>query len=99
MVVEDRDGWHQENIKKNGNHYGGLSYLLGSNFINFAQNALCPIHYNPFIMLDEYKIKYGVISERDFKRDLVSWETLIVSGRMHKPVNSLGIFEVNFQDR
>ncbi len=53
MVVEDRDSWHQENIKKNSSHYGGLSYLFGSSFINFAQNALCPIHYNPFVMLDE----------------------------------------------
>jgi len=89
MVVEDREEWHAENLKLNRNHYGGLSYIFGAGFINFTQNLLCPIHYNPFVMLDEFKIKYGVISERDFKRDLLAWETLIVSGRMHKPVKAI----------
>ena len=53
MVVEDREEWHMENLKMNRGHYGGLSYIFGAGFINFTQNILCPIHYNPFVMLDE----------------------------------------------
>ena len=34
-------------------------------------------------------VKYGVIDTARLVRDLLTWETLYVAGRMHKPVATL----------
>lgn len=63
-----------------------LSRLLGSIGIGLVQQRGAKIWYNPYIKLEDELIKYGVISVDDLCADLLDWETLYVSGRMHKPV-------------
>lgn len=62
------------------------SRLLGSIGIGLVQQRGAKIWYNPYIKLEDELIKYGVISVDDLCADLLDWETLYVSGRMHKPV-------------
>lgn len=40
-------------------------------------------------LLERRFVKYGVISVEDLRTDLLEWETLYVSGRLHKPVRTL----------
>lgn len=89
FVVKDYNDWHSKNLKKNPSHYSGLSPYLGSNFLTFMQNNFIPVHFNPFINLSEYKIKYGVANASDFISDLINWDNLILPGRMHKPIRIL----------
>ena len=34
------------------------------------------------------RIKYGVVTMDDLCKDLIEWQTLYLSGRMHKPVST-----------
>ena len=77
-------------MKLNSKHYTGLSGLFGANFLDFLSKKVLPIHFNPFIKInDDISIKYGVIETRALIKDLNSWNSLICSGRLHKPVKFL----------
>lgn len=52
-VVEDTKEWHYQNIKKNGKHYSGLSWLFGASYLDYLQSHLSPIHFNPFIQMED----------------------------------------------
>lgn len=62
LVVKDPFLFHTQNIKMNPNHYSGLSYLLGAEYIHLINKLIFPIHFNSHITIDGYKIKYGVVS-------------------------------------
>jgi mitochondrial translocator assembly and maintenance protein 41 len=98
FVVQNSQTFHEENLKRNQHHYSFISRLFGSSFINFIQkNGGGHLYYNTFIKLkeneDEIIIKYGVMDMDDFKNDLLNWNTMYVSGRLHKPV--LILFQEN----
>jgi mitochondrial translocator assembly and maintenance protein 41 len=98
FVVQDSESFHKENLKRNKNHYSFISRLFGPSFIQFIQkNGGGHLYYNTFIKLkdnqDEMLVKYGVMDMEDFKKDLSNWNTLYVSGRLHKPV--LILFQEN----
>jgi hypothetical protein len=62
FCVEDLRSWHRENRKFNGQDYSGLGRLLPVDLFIKLSQQLSPIHYNPFIQLNQkYLIKYGVI--------------------------------------
>ncbi|SPO29999.1 related to proline transport helper PTH1 [Ustilago trichophora] len=67
-------------------HYSMLSRLLGSVGIGLVQQRGAKIWYNPYVPLEDELVKYGIMSVDDLCADLLDWETLYVSGRMHKPV-------------
>lgn len=86
MAVTHPHHWHSLNMAQHPRHYAMLSRLLGGIGISLVQPRGAKIWYNPYIKLDDELVKYGIISVDDLCTDLLDWETLYVSGRMHKPV-------------
>ncbi|KAJ1597495.1 hypothetical protein NDA14_001817 [Ustilago hordei] len=86
MAVTHPQHWHSINMAQHPNHYSMLSRLLGSVGIGLVQERGAKIWYNPYVKLDDELVKYGIMSVDDLCDDLLDWETLYVSGRMHKPV-------------
>lgn len=88
IAVDDPLNFHRKNIEVNKKHYSFLKYF-GPRAVTHIQEGLgAKIYYNPFVVIDDGKdlIKYGVIKTQDLINDLLDWETLYVSGRLHKPV-------------
>ncbi|CDU22392.1 related to proline transport helper PTH1 [Sporisorium scitamineum] len=86
MAVTHPQHWHSLNMAQHPRHYSLLSRLLGGIGIGLVQQRGAKIWYNPYIKLEDELVKYGIISVDDLCTDLLDWETLYVSGRMHKPV-------------
>lgn len=86
MAVTHPQHWHSLNMAQHPKHYSLLSRLLGGIGIGLVQQRGAKIWYNPYIKLEDELIKYGIIGVDDLCTDLLDWETLYVSGRMHKPV-------------
>lgn len=89
FVVDDPVQWHAENIEMNKSHYSFLKFLSprGVNYIQKQYGA--GIYFNTLVPFEGRLIKYGVISTDRLINDLLDWETLYVSGRLHKPVLTL----------
>ncbi|KAF7490040.1 Phosphatidate cytidylyltransferase [Sarcoptes scabiei] len=84
--VKDPIKWHQANLEQNRSHYSGLKYLGAKRIAEFQENFGGKIYYNTLVRIDaDTVIKYGIISDNDFINDLLDWETLYISGRLHKP--------------
>ena len=86
FVVDDATQFHRENLRRNAAHYSGLSRLFGAPYLELLARHIAPIHYNPEIVVDDVRLKYGVVGRRQFVRDLETWESLILAGRLQKPV-------------
>ena len=86
FVVDDPGEWHHENIARNGKHYSCLKHL-GSGAIERIQNNFgARVYFNTLVPCEGRMIKYGVISTEALRMDLLDWEFLYTSGRLHKPV-------------
>lgn len=86
FCVNNANAWHETNIKLNPSHYSGLRYF-GHNFItHYQKNFGAKVYYNTLVSMDEFLIKYGVISTEDLITDLLEWSDLYLAGRLHKPV-------------
>lgn len=89
IAVDDPVSWHRENIKLNGKHYSFLKYF-GARYINRVQSQYgAGVYFNTLVPCEGRLIKYGVIGTDELEIDLLDWETLYVSGRLHKPVKML----------
>jgi len=89
FVTEDPVEWHRLNLESNGSHYSGMRYF-GPNVITELQEKFaCGVYYNTYAVVDNFVIKYGVMSTKSLTRDLTDWEYLYVAGRLHKPVIQL----------
>lgn len=91
FAVDDAERWHRENLERNPAHYAGIARILGASPVARLQRRFgAGLYYNTLVpMASPYEgrlMKYGVISEDDLVSDLVEWDTLYTSGRMHKPV-------------
>ncbi|PWN41247.1 Mmp37-domain-containing protein [Ceraceosorus guamensis] len=89
MAVAHPEHWHSVNMKQHPRHYPTLARLLGGTAAAKAQKWGAGLWYNPYVKIGDELIKYGVISVDDLCNDLLDWDTLYVSGRMHKPVAML----------
>lgn len=101
IAVDDPLEWHRENIVRNRSHYSFLASLGPAVVANVQENFGARIYYNPYVRLGNrvrrrdvaeshaaQDAKYGVISTAHLLQDLTHWDTLYVSGRMHKPVRA-----------
>lgn len=89
LAVDDPLSWHRENLKENWRHYSFLRYG-GPYLVNKVQKDFgAYVYYNTFVPYDDGLMKYGVISTDRLITDLLDWETLYLSGRLHKPVRIL----------
>jgi len=86
FAVDEPVSWHRENMKLNSQHYSSLRWL-GPKYLSRLQDGTgARIYYNTLVPCEGRLIKYGVISLQSLINDLLDWETLYVSGRLHKPV-------------
>ncbi|KAL3872881.1 hypothetical protein ACJMK2_036062 [Sinanodonta woodiana] len=85
LVVDDPILWHKQNLQQNRKHYSIVKYF-GPRNISILQNSCGGIYFNTLIPFEERLIKYGVISTNRLIVDLLDWDALYVSGRLHKPV-------------
>ena len=86
FAVDEPVGWHRDNMQMNSQHYSSLRWI-GPKYISRLQDATgARIYYNTLVPCEGRLIKYGVISLQSLIDDLLDWETLYVSGRLHKPV-------------
>lgn len=99
FVVQDPASWHQENLRRNPAHYSQLMRTFGHKSIaRFQETWGAHVYYNTLITTSEGRnIKYGVISEKSLVEDLLDWNFLYLSGRLHKPVHMLVKPEDNSQ--
>ncbi|ESO91945.1 hypothetical protein LOTGIDRAFT_217112 [Lottia gigantea] len=87
FVVEDPLVWHQENLEMNRSHYSFLKLFGAKKIANIQEKFGAGVYFNTLIPFENRLIKYGIISTDKVITDLLDWETLYVSGRLHKPVN------------
>jgi mitochondrial translocator assembly and maintenance protein 41 len=88
FAVNSTPEWHEINLIKNSGDYSLQTRMLGLGFINIMEK-LANVYYNVNVPFQERKIKYGIISLKNLMNDLTGWETLYVSGRLHKPTKIL----------
>lgn len=94
FAVDDPVQWHTDNLERNWHHYSFLRQLGASSIASFQEKYGAGVYYNTLIhlkspVIGERMIKYGVVSSRTLCNDLNDWNTLYLSGRMHKPVSIL----------
>lgn len=89
MAVNHPQHWHGINMKQNPKHYSWIAKILGSLGIGFVQPLGAGLWYHPYIRIKDELIKYGVMDIDTLCSDLLDWDTLYISGRMHKPVTLL----------
>ncbi len=86
LAVAHPAHWHAMNMSVHRAHYSWLARAGGSALLGWVQQRGAAIWYHPYVMLGDELVKYGVISVDALCNDLIDWDTLYVSGRMHKPV-------------
>lgn len=92
FVVKDSEEWHRDNMELNPSHYSSL-LPMNSKMVAYVQDKI-PAHcwFNAYVPIAHgpqagRMMKYGVISKKQVMRDLTTWNTLYIAGRLHKPVN------------
>ena len=81
--------FHKENIKTNKTHYPYTARIFKERIINFFSKYGARTHFNTFKLENEENFKYGIIKKQDLLQDLRSWETLLCSSFMMRPIVKL----------
>lgn len=92
VAVDDALQWHQENLSRNPTHYSLLMTLLGHSAISRLQRSSfgARVYFNTIIPPSSVpSFKYGVVEMQHLRKDLLTWDSLYLSGRLHKPVRIL----------
>ncbi|PPR08162.1 hypothetical protein CVT24_012126 [Panaeolus cyanescens] len=78
--------FHSINMQQNPSHYPMHARMLGSDYVSKVQ-ALGPgVWFNAYVPMGDVTIKYGITTVDNLCADLLSWRTLYLAGRMHKPL-------------
>lgn len=89
FVVNDTNGFHRDNLAANPDHYSSVR-RLGPSVVSGIQTSFgAHVYFNTDVAVGDLAFKYGVIDAEDFRRDLRSWNTLYIAGRLQKPVLTL----------
>ncbi|CCD24950.1 putative phosphatidate cytidylyltransferase NDAI_0E01340 [Naumovozyma dairenensis CBS 421] len=80
--------FHSLNMRQNPDHYSTLKYF-GSEFIAKFQDIGAGIYFNPFVKINGHEVKYGIVSMKMLLKDLATWNTFYLAGRLQKPVKIL----------
>lgn len=86
--VDNSYRWHGANMGLNPSHYSALRFL-GKGFVaRYQENWGAKVYFNTLVEMKEENImiKYGVVSQKDLIADLLDWNNLYLSGRLHKPI-------------
>ena len=87
--VSFSEQWHELNLQQHRDHYGGLGNL-GTFAVAQCQDAFgAGVYFHPFITVNGTLIKYGVANIDTICRDLLSWDTLYIAGRLQKPTRTI----------
>ena len=86
LVTDDSFHFHYHNLIKNRSHYSSLGSLGAKWLASIQDNFGANVYFNTLIPYEDYLIKYGVISTKHLINDCIDWNTLYISGRLHKPV-------------
>ncbi|KAI9225300.1 MAG: mitochondrial matrix Mmp37 [Piptocephalis tieghemiana] len=86
FAVDDATAWHKVNLKQHRHHYSFLG-SLGSGTVGRVQRGFGPagVYFNPYVVLGDHRVKYGVVEINTLLDDLDHWTSLYLAGRMHKP--------------
>lgn len=88
LAVDCPHAWHTANLRMNPSHYSIPLRFLGAGATTVLQRSFgAGVYFNT--LLSPPAFKYGVIALADLHRDLSSWDTLYIAGRMHKPIRVL----------
>ncbi|SCU95382.1 LAMI_0F02256g1_1 [Lachancea mirantina] len=80
--------FHSLNMRQNPHHYSSLRYF-GSNFVSKFQEIGAGVYFNPFVEINGQMVKYGVVSMDNLLKDLATWNSFYLAGRLQKPVKIL----------
>ncbi|XP_071960954.1 phosphatidate cytidylyltransferase, mitochondrial-like isoform X2 [Antedon mediterranea] len=86
FVVDDPAKWHTSNLVHNRSHYSMLGYSGGECIARIQDHFGAEVYYNTRVRCRDMLIKYGVVKTSTLISELVNWNTLYLSGRLHKPV-------------
>lgn len=86
LVVDNPQEWHRENLNFNKKHYSFLKHLGHKQIARIQDKFGAGVYFNTLVPFEQRLIKYGVIGTDRLVSDLANWDTLYVSGRLHKPV-------------
>ena len=89
FVVDKPIQWHEENLKHNPKHYSFLKKFGPKTISKYQEQYGAGVYFNTLIPMHDRIIKYGVVSKNRVYADLLDWESLYISGRLHKPVKFL----------
>lgn len=86
--VSHTQHWHSINMKQHRDHYSGVA-SLGSGFVSRVQDWGAGVYFHPYVEVNGILIKYGVTSIDNLVKDLSTWDSLYLAGRLQKPVKIL----------
>ena len=89
FVVDNPEAWHRTNISTNPQHYSFLRWFGPKRVSSIGDKFGAGIYFNMLVSCESRMVKYGVIKTDTLINDLLDWDTLYVSGRLQKPVQTL----------
>ncbi|XP_059143360.1 phosphatidate cytidylyltransferase, mitochondrial-like isoform X2 [Physella acuta] len=87
LVVDMPRRWHRLNLDKHPHHYSFLKRFGPHTIARVQERYGAGVYFNTLVPMQGRVIKYGVISTARLITDLLDWESLYISGRLHKPVS------------
>lgn len=86
--VSHPEHFHSLNMRQNPHHYSSLRHF-GSQFVSKFQEIGAGIYFNPFVEIEGQIVKYGIVSMDTLLKDVATWNSFYLAGRLQKPVKVL----------